>query len=41
MDIPRFAAGTLASFLLFSSVGMVACASSPPVRAAKADFNGK
>ena len=41
MDIPRFAAGTLARFLLFSSVGMAACASSPPVRAAKAGFNGK
>ncbi|WP_156383523.1 hypothetical protein [Pseudoxanthomonas sp. Root65] len=40
MAIPRFAVGTLASFLLFSCAGLAACTSSPPVQAAKADFNG-
>ena len=41
MAIRSSMVATLARFLLFLSVGMAACASSPPVRAARADFNGK
>lgn len=40
MAIPRVAVGTLASLLLFSCAGLAGCTSSPPVHAAKADFNG-
>lgn len=41
MAIPGFAVRALASFLLFACAGLAACTSSPPVRATKADFNGK
>jgi hypothetical protein len=41
MEIRRSVSGALASFLLASYAGLAACASSPPVQAAKVDFNGK